>query len=218
MRNGYIIDRLTSVEIFEIVKTGGEKTGNYVGVIYREHFKISPFRKVIEKFFALRKKYKDDGNDLMQILVKLFLNSFYGVQIQKDIYQFYKCKSEHWMQTEYDENVLDFCKLPNGIYIVKIKNDVGLDDHNNVKNTLPSHLEDFILNNSKRIMKNFNREINGFYNNSIYFGDTDSSYIEKKYWDVLDKAKLVGQNHCQCQNDYKTGGIFYGFFLAPKLN
>ena len=66
-------------------------------------------------------------------------------------------------------------------------------------------------------MNNFIREINGFYNNSIYYGDTDSLYIEKKYWDVLDKANLVGKNLCEGKNDYKTGGIFYGLFLAPKI-
>ena len=66
-------------------------------------------------------------------------------------------------------------------------------------------------------MNNFFREINGFYNNSIYYGDTDSFYIEKKYWDVLDKANLVGEGLCQGKNDYKTGGIFYGLLLAPKL-
>ena len=53
-------------------------------------------------------------------------------------------------------------------------------------------------------------------NNSIYYGDTDSLYIEKKYWDVLDKANLV-EELCQGKNDYKTGGIFYGLFLAPKI-
>ena len=41
-------------------------------------------------------------------------------------------------------------------------------------------------------MNNFIREINGFYNNSINYGDTDGLYIEKKYWDLLDKANLVG--------------------------
>ena len=41
-------------------------------------------------------------------------------------------------------------------------------------------------------------------------------YIEKKYCDVLDKANLVGKDLCQGKNDYKTGGIFYGLFLAPK--
>ena len=43
----------------------------------------------------------------------------------------------------------------------------------------------------------------------------DSLYIERKYWDVLDKAKLDGGNLCQCENDYETSGVFYGLFLAP---
>ena len=85
MRNGYIIDTLTSVDIQEIVKIGGRVVQMYEGVIYRENFKISPFRKVIEKLFALRQKYKDEKNDLMQGLVKLIMNSLYGVQIRKDI-------------------------------------------------------------------------------------------------------------------------------------
>ena len=86
-----------------------------------------------------------------------------------------------------------------------------------MKNTLLSHLGAFILSNSKRIRNNFIREINGFYNNSNYYGDTDSLYIEKKNWDVLDKANLVGKNLCQGKNDYKTSGIFYGLFLASKI-
>ena len=67
-------------------------------------------------------------------------------------------------------------------------------------------------------MNNFIRGINGFYNNSIYYTDTDSLYIEKKYWDVLYKANLVGKNLCQGKKVYKTGGIFYGLFLAAKKN
>ena len=98
-----------------------------------------------------------------------------------------------------------------------MKKDDGLDDDCDIKNTLPAVLGAFILSNSKRIMNNFVREINGFYNNSINYGDTDSLYIEKKYWDVLDKANLVGDGLCQGKNDYKTGGIFYGLFLAAKI-
>ena len=66
-------------------------------------------------------------------------------------------------------------------------------------------------------MNNFVSENNGFYNNSIYYTDTDSLYIEKKYWDVLDKANLVCKNLCQGKNDYKTSGNFYALFLAPKI-
>ena len=148
----------------------------------------------------------------MQGLVKLIKNSLYGVQIRKDIDQFCKCKSQHWMETEYDENVLDYWRLPNGKYIVKLKKGDGLDRDNDVENTLPSHPGAFILSNRKRIMNKIIREINGFYNNSIYYGDTDSLYIEKKYWDVVDKTKFVGKNLRQGKNDYKTGGIFYVSF------
>ena len=105
----------------------------------------------------------------------------------------------------------------NGSHIVRMKKDDGLDDDCDIKNTLPAHLGPFILSNSKRIMNNFIKEINGFYNSNIYYGDTDSIYIEKNYWDVLDKDKLVGENLCQGKNDYETGGMFYGLFLAPKI-
>ena len=94
MRNGYIIDTLTSVDICEIVKTGGRVTEIYEVVIYRENYKISPFRIVIEKLFALRQKYKNEHTDLMQRLVILIMNSLYGVQLD----QSYKCKSQHWME------------------------------------------------------------------------------------------------------------------------
>ena len=90
----------------------------YEGVNYRENFKISSFRKVIEKLFALGKKCKDEHIKLMQELVKNSMNSLYGVQIRRDIDQSYTCESQHWMETEYDDNVLVFWRLPNGIFIV----------------------------------------------------------------------------------------------------
>ena len=43
MRNGYIIDVLTSVDIQEFVKNDGKVIGIYEGLIYREDFEIFPF-------------------------------------------------------------------------------------------------------------------------------------------------------------------------------
>ena len=68
---------MTSGGIQEITKIGGKVIEIYEGVLYRKNFKVSPFKKVIDKLFALRKEYKDEGNEIMQILVKLFLNSLY---------------------------------------------------------------------------------------------------------------------------------------------
>ena len=53
MRNGYIVDYLTSVDIQEIVKIGGKVREIYEGVFYRENFNDSPLRKVLDKLFAL---------------------------------------------------------------------------------------------------------------------------------------------------------------------
>ena len=47
MRDGYIIDTLTSLDIQEIAKIGGKVIEIYEGVIYRENFKGSPSRKVV---------------------------------------------------------------------------------------------------------------------------------------------------------------------------
>ena len=56
MRKGYIFDTLTSVDVCENAKTSGRVIEFYEGVIFRENFKISPFRKNIQKLFALRQK------------------------------------------------------------------------------------------------------------------------------------------------------------------
>ena len=58
MRIGYIIDTLTSVDLREFFKMGGKVIEIYERVIYRESFKISFFRKLIDKLFALRQKFK----------------------------------------------------------------------------------------------------------------------------------------------------------------
>ena len=162
MRNGYIIDHLTSVDIQEIVKIGGKVIEIYEGVIYRENFKLSPFRKVFDNLFALRQKYKDEGNEVMQLLVKLFMNSLCGEQIRKDIEEKFACKSEAWMMSEYDERVKDYWKISGNNYIVKMNYEAGLEDEVKKLNTMPLHLGAFVLSNSKRSMNNFIHAFNGF--------------------------------------------------------
>ena len=94
IQNGYTIDTLTSVDIHESVKIGCKTIQVYEGVIYRENFKVSPFRNVIDKILALGQKNKNENIDVMQLLVKSILNRLYGEQIRKDIEESFDCKSE----------------------------------------------------------------------------------------------------------------------------
>ena len=119
--------------------------------------------------------------------------------------------------SEYVERVIDYEKINNGNYIVKMKDDDGLQDEVKKVNTLPLQLAVFILSNSKRIMNNFIHAIDGFYSNDVYYTDCDSLYIEDKHWNKLKEKNLFGKNLCQGKNDYKDGGIFYGLFLALKI-
>ena len=141
---------------------GGKVVEFYEGVIQRANFKLSPFEKVIDKFFELRQKYKDENNDVMQLLVELIMNPLYGEQIRKDIEESDLCKSENWMMTEYDERVLDYQKTNYGNYIVKLKDDQGLQEELKKINTKPIHLGTFLVSSSKGVMKNFIHTINGF--------------------------------------------------------
>ena len=63
------------------------------------------------------------------------------------------------MSTEYDEKVLDYWWLAIGEYLVKLKQDDGLECESELKSTMPARSGSFILSNSKRIMNNFIREI-----------------------------------------------------------
>ena len=116
-----------------------------------------------------------------------------------------------WMQTEDDERVLDY-KKNYGNFIVKMKDDDGLQDEVKKVNTLPLQLVVFILSNSKRFMNNFIHAIDGFYSNDEYYTDTDSLYIENKHWEKLKEKNFVGKNLLQGKNDYGDAGIFYGLF------
>ena len=133
------------VDICEKVKLGGKVIRIYKGVFYREHFKVSPFKKVIEKFFVPKTKTRRQKNVLKQGLVKLKTNSFYGVQIRKVINESNYCISETWMKTDYVENVLDYWKLPNEICMVKLEKVDGLDDGCDVKKNFTCSSRSFFL-------------------------------------------------------------------------
>ena len=123
------------------------------------------------------------------------------------------------MRENYDDRVKEWFPLKNGNIIVKLEDDKRVDDFDKAKsvNTMPSHFGSFILSHSKRLMNDVFREIDGFYSNNIYYGDTDSGYIHKKHWSTLVEKRYVGRSLGLGKNDYGDSGIFYAWFLAPKI-
>ena len=175
MRNGYSIEHLRFVDILEIVKFGGKVIEIDEGVIYRKNFKVSPFRNVLENLFALRQKYKKN-NDVMQLLVKLLMNSLYGEQTRKNIEEGFACKSEVWMISDYDERVEIYWKISHGNCFVKKIDDDELEDEVKKLNTMPLHLGAFVLSNSKRILKSFIHANNGFFIHMMFITQTLIEY------------------------------------------
>ena len=109
--------------------------------------------------------------------------------------------------------------MKNGNLIVKLEDDERVDDYDKAKlvNTMPFHFGSFILSHSKRLMNAVIKQKGGFYNNSIYYTDTDSLYIHKNYWSNLVDIGFVGKYFGLGKNDYGNSGVFYPWFLPPKI-
>ena len=218
MRNGIIIDTLTSVDIVEIVKCGGVILEVFE-VFFCHNLEYNPYTEFVTDMFQKRDMFKSQGKDLLQNLAKKIGLSVYGGNIRKDINEEYKCVTENWMRENFDDRVKEWFPLKNGNLIVKLEDDEGVDDYDKAKsiNTMSSHFGSYILSHSKRLMNYVIEQINGFYNNSIYYTDTDSLYIHKNHWSNLVDNGFVGKSLGLGKNDYGNSGIFYAWFLAPKI-
>ena len=124
------------------------------------------------------------------------------------------------MKTKYDDRVKEYIPLKNGNSLVNVKDHVGVGDNGVSKkvNRQPFHFGSLILSHSKRLMNDVILAPDGFKNNKIYYGDTDSVYIHKKDYSMLTEKGLIGKDLFQSKNDYgENVGIVYGLFLTPKV-
>ena len=104
--------------------------------------------------------------------------------------------------------------------MVNIVDHEGVDDNGISKkiNSQPFQFGSTILSHSKGLMNDVILALNGFKNNKIYYGDTDSVYIQKNDYNILDENGLIGKGLWQSKNDYgDNAGIIYGLFLAPEV-
>ena len=89
------------------------------------------------------------------------------------------------------DRVKEWFPLKNGILFGKLEDDEGVDDFDKAKsiNRKPFHFGSYNLSHGKRLLNDVIKQIDGLYNNSIYYIDTDSLYIHKKTgltWLIMD--------------------------------
>ncbi|ESP02035.1 hypothetical protein LOTGIDRAFT_157165 [Lottia gigantea] len=218
-RNGFCHDVLTSVDIQEIVKSGGKIIRILDGRVYKENFKTPPYRDYILILKELRNKYKKEGDMVASNCMKLLGNSLYGKSIQKDINTSRHLWSEATFKANFDSHVKSYEKVNDSQYIVEMnEEEKEFVPPKDFTRLTPTHLGAFILSHSKKIMNNFIHVIDGFYKPEIYYTDTDSLYISSSKWDKLNEAGLVSENeYSKGKNDYGDGGIIFGLYLAPKV-
>ena len=117
------------------------------------------------------------------------------------------------MRENFDDRVKEWFPLESGDLLVKVDDDKGVDDYDRAKsvNTMPSHFGSCILSHSKRLMNDVIEQIGGFYIDSIYYTDTGSLYIQKKYWSSSVDNGFVGKSLGLGQNYHGNSGIFFLF-------
>ena len=100
------------------------------------------------------------------------------------------------MRENFDDRVQELFPLKSLELIVKLEDDEVVDDYDKTKsiNTMPSHFGSFVVSHSKTLMNEGINQIGGFYIYSIYHGDTDSVYIQKKFCSNLVHNGFVGKS------------------------
>ena len=132
MRNGTIIDSLTSFDIFGIVKCGGVILEVYEGS-FRHNQEYNPYTDFVTDMFEKRGSFKAQGRDLLENLAKKSGLSVHGGNIRKDINEVFKCVAESWMRENFDDRFKEWFPLKHGNLIVKLKGDEGVDYYGKAK-------------------------------------------------------------------------------------
>lgn len=180
------------------------------------------FKEYIEGLFEKKKNSKKGS--VKYSLSKLFMNSLYGKMIQRPIFtetEIINNNMEYWkMWGEY--NITDINKCGNKWFVSGMRKD---EKDMEKRITKPTHLGSFILGYSRRIMLDYIKQSNPYFNsndiekrveNDFYYTDTDSLQMSSK------NAKLI-----KTLGNKDLGGItddlgdnckiIKGIWIAPKL-
>ena len=176
---------------------------------------------LVEDLFEARKEYKKKGNDVIQNMVKLIMNSIYG----KTITSKSPTKIIYMNKNKFNKETKEWTKnneaLNNYLYnnfnsIIKYKEinetQVEITKTNYDKSYNLGHVGTFILSYSKRIMNEV-MDTASKNNINIYYQDTDSMHLDFNKIEKLSilykeeyNKELIGDELGQFHTDFKLKG------------
>ena len=177
---------------------------------YWNEGKNENIQTVIQKIFQARLKAKSEGNDGLQNMLKLFMNSAYGkcnVKASKSNIKYIRRKD----RKNFIQNNFDFIKSMEGLDETGEDNDrfkVKLSKHTYIHSNL-AHIAGIYLSNSKIIVNDVFNVMTAIGAEALYT-DTDSIHVHKKdipaiaqkYRDIYGK-ELIGKQMGQFHDDFQ---------------
>jgi 5'(3')-deoxyribonucleotidase len=206
----------TSVEINQARKYGNDLITIEDAMEWPTKAKV--FEKVIGGFMEKRATEKNlmksdpenrEEHNAKQLIYKLMGNSCYGQMTMRPFTTKMNVRSKKYDVLEPGEKVLD-------MLAGQILTETYSKEHNNTK---PTHLGCFILSHSKAIMNTMVASIDGFkIPGRVAYMDTDSMYIEKQYYTLIEQAGLIHDTApCKFKNDYGDSVIIEFSSYGKKL-
>jgi hypothetical protein len=161
------------------------------------------FSKYVENLYSLRQQY--NKSDPMNYILKLLLNSLYGRFAMKPITTITKYISR-------DENIFNFLEKFEIHDYIEIDNDILLLSYSSKNEEIT--FEDFknSISIASAVTAYSRVFMSKFKNNQLYYGDTDSAFIEGE----LDPT-LIGKNLGQFKLEYTFKEIVFFCFARPKI-
>ena len=179
------------------------------------------FKEFIEDLFI--QKQNSEKGTVQYSLAKLFMNALYGKMIQRPINdktEIISSNAEYWKF--WGKHIIkNVEKVGETWAITGTPKELLLQEKCITK---PTHLGAFILDYSRRIMLNFIKQSNPYFDspdiskrieNDFYYTDTDSLQMHRRNAELL---KNMGSDDLGgIQDDLKGGKIIRGIWIAPKL-
>jgi hypothetical protein len=198
----------TNIEIEEAIMMGYEVEFINKCLVYDKGTN-NIYNEYIEKWYSLKnaedKKPKEEKNNVLREICKLFMNALYGKMLQKSYFESQKLVQNTKEIYEFgrDHYISDIELLGNGKILLS---GTTKEEDENEQINKPSQFGAFVLSYSRRLMNIYNKMIDPELKSlTITYGDTDSCHVFGNDHKKLMEIGVIQNKLGYLANDVKDG-------------